>query len=167
MGEGKVHQLSLHTGQSLTVPDPVTHKEEKTHVGNDDCELRVESVVHFADGALVAPEGVVVLTVLGIRVSDRGEHLVPGCRVGVGLRNAVRRLPTNQKQASTELQIIHQAERLSEDEFVLEQDPFQTRHNRVTVNNKEINNPDGSRRRYQSTDRRVLQALRTFLTGRP
>lgn len=146
VGDGKVHEVSLHTGQALTVPDPVTHKEEKTHVRNDDGELRVERVVHFADGALVAPEGVVVLTVLGIRVSHRGEHLVPGCRVGVGLRNAVRRLPTNQKQASTESFISdREAERLSEEEFVPEQDPFQPRHNRVTVNNKQINNPDGSR----------------------
>lgn len=50
-------------------------------------------MIHFADCSFVTPEGVVVLTVLGVRVTDRGEHLVPGRRVGVRLWDAVRRLP--------------------------------------------------------------------------
>lgn len=55
-------------------------------------------MVDFADGALVTPEGVVILTVLGIGIPDRGEQLVPGCGVGVGLRDAVGGLPANQEQ---------------------------------------------------------------------
>lgn len=69
-----------------------------THIRNDDRKLWVESVVHLADGSFVTPEGVVVLTVLGIRVADCGEHLVPRCGVGVRLWHAVWRLPTNQKE---------------------------------------------------------------------
>lgn len=74
-----------------------TMEEMATHVWDDDGEFRVEGVVDFADGAFVTPEGVVVLAVLGIRVTDRGEQLVPGCGVGVGLRDAVGGLPANQK----------------------------------------------------------------------
>lgn len=69
-----------------------------THVRHDDGEFGVEGVVDFADGAFVTPEGVVILTVLGVRVPDGGEQLVPGCGVGVGLRDAVGGLPASQKQ---------------------------------------------------------------------
>lgn len=69
-----------------------------THIWNNDSKLWVECVVHFADGSFVTPEGVVVLTVLGIRVADCGEHLVPRRGVGVRLWHAVWRLPANQKQ---------------------------------------------------------------------
>ena len=72
-----------------------------THVGDDDGQLRVESVVHLADGSLVTPEGVVVLTVLGVRVTDRGERLVPGRGVGVRLRHAVGRLPVKTKRGDS------------------------------------------------------------------
>lgn len=41
-------------------------KEAVTHIWNDDRQLWVECVVHLADGSFVTPEGVVVLTVLGI-----------------------------------------------------------------------------------------------------
>lgn len=37
-----------------------------THIWNNDSKLWVEGVVHLADGSFVTPEGVVVLTVLGI-----------------------------------------------------------------------------------------------------
>lgn len=69
-----------------------------THIRNDDSKLWVECVVHLANGSFVTPEGVVVLTVLGIRVADCGEHLVPRCGIGVCLRHAVWRLPTNQSK---------------------------------------------------------------------
>lgn len=75
-------------------------KEAETHIRDDDGKLWVECVVHFADGSLVTPEGVVVLTVLGVWVADCGEHLVPGCGVGVRLRHAVRRLPANPNKDS-------------------------------------------------------------------
>lgn len=69
-----------------------------THIWDDDGQLWVECVVHFADGSFVTPEGIVVLTVLGVRVADRGEHLVPGGGVGVRLRNAVWRLPVDRNR---------------------------------------------------------------------
>lgn len=84
-----------------------------THVRDDDGEFGVEGVVDFAHGAFVTPEGVVVLTVLGVRVPDGGEQLVPGCGVGVGLRDAVGGLPANQKQTLSGL-IIGQPWELSE-----------------------------------------------------
>lgn len=68
-----------------------------THIRDDDGELWVECVVHLANGSFVTPEGVVVLAVLGVGVTDRGEHLVPGRGVGVRLWHAVRRLPAKQK----------------------------------------------------------------------
>lgn len=64
-----------------------------THVWNDDCELGVECVVHFADGSFITPEWVVVLRILGVRISRSGEYFIPGCGIGVRLRNAVWRLP--------------------------------------------------------------------------
>lgn len=67
---------------------------QATHVWNDDGELRVEGVIHLADGSFVTPEGVVVLAVLGVRVADRGEDFIPGGGVGVRLRHTVRWLPT-------------------------------------------------------------------------
>ena len=70
-----------------------------THVRNNDGKLWVECMVHLADCAFVTPEGVVVLTVLGIRVTDCGEHLVPRRGVGVRLRHAVGRLPTKKQTA--------------------------------------------------------------------
>lgn len=73
-------------------------EEAATHVGDDDGKFRVEGVVDLADGAFVTPEGVVILAVPGVRVADRGEQLVPGCGVGVGLRDAVGGLPADQKQ---------------------------------------------------------------------
>lgn len=73
--------------------------EVETHIRNDDGKLWVECVVHLADGSFVTPERVVVLTVFGIRVTGRGEHLVPGRGVGVRLRDAVWRLPANPKHA--------------------------------------------------------------------
>lgn len=66
-----------------------------THIWDDDGQLWVECVVHFADGSFVTPEGIIVLTVLGVWVADRSEHLVPGGGVGVRLRNAVWWLPVN------------------------------------------------------------------------
>lgn len=57
-------------------------------------------MVDFADGAFVAPEGVVILTVLGVRVPHRGEQLVPGRGVGVGLRDAVGGLPATTNKRS-------------------------------------------------------------------
>ncbi|MEQ2190954.1 hypothetical protein XENOCAPTIV_016108 [Xenoophorus captivus] len=36
-------------------------------------------MIHFANCSFVTPEGVVVLTVLGVRVTDGGKHLVPRC----------------------------------------------------------------------------------------
>lgn len=38
----------------------------ETYIRNDDGELWVECMVDLADGSFVTPEGVVVLTVLGI-----------------------------------------------------------------------------------------------------
>lgn len=66
-----------------------------THIWNNHGKFWVECVVHFANGSFVTPEGVVVLTVLGIWVADRGEHLVPRCGVGVRLWHAVWWLPAN------------------------------------------------------------------------
>lgn len=54
-----------------------------THIRDDDSKLWVECMVQFADCSFVTPEGVVVLTVLGIRVTSCGEHLVPRCGIGV------------------------------------------------------------------------------------
>lgn len=67
-----------------------------TYIRNDDSELWVKCMVHFADCSFVTPEGVVVLTVLGIRITDCGEHLVPRRGIGVGLWHTVWWLPTNQ-----------------------------------------------------------------------
>ena len=69
-----------------------------THVRHDDGELWVERVVQLPHGSLVAPEGVVVLAVLSVRVADRSEHFVPGGGVSERLRDAVRRLPARQQQ---------------------------------------------------------------------
>lgn len=66
-----------------------------THIWNNHGKFWVECVVHFANGSFVTPEGVVVLTVLGIWVADRGEHLVPRCGIGVRLWHAVWWLPAN------------------------------------------------------------------------
>lgn len=67
-----------------------------THIRNDDSKLWVECVVHLADCSFVTPEGVVVLTILGVWVTYCGEHLVPRCGIGVCLWHAVWWLPTNQ-----------------------------------------------------------------------
>lgn len=74
--------------------------EIATYIWNDHGEFGVQCVVHLADGSFVTPEGVVVLTVLGVRVSDCGEHLVPRRGIGVRLRHAVRRLPANRSTGS-------------------------------------------------------------------
>ena len=69
-----------------------------TYIGDDDGELGVERMVQLADGALVAPEGVVVLAVLCVRVARRGEQLVPGRGVGEGLWHAVGWLPAKRNR---------------------------------------------------------------------
>lgn len=61
-------------------------------VWHDDGQLGVEGVVHLPDGSFVTPERVVVLRVLGVRVTGRGEDLVPRRGVGVGLWDTVGRL---------------------------------------------------------------------------
>ena len=72
-----------------------------THVRDDHGELGVQGVVQLADGTLVAPEGVVVLAVLCVRVAGCGEQLVPGRGVGEGLRHAVGRLPAQRNATVT------------------------------------------------------------------
>lgn len=71
-------------------------QEMLTYIRNDDSKLWVECMVHLADCSLVTPEGVVVLTVLGIWITDCGEHLVPRRGIGVCLWHTVWWLPTNQ-----------------------------------------------------------------------
>lgn len=68
-----------------------------THFWYDDCEFRVQGVVHLPNGTFVTPERVVVLCVLGVRVPGCGEDLVPGRRVAVRLWDTVRWLPAGQK----------------------------------------------------------------------
>lgn len=72
------------------------------HIWNNDGEFGVECVVHLADGSFVTPEGVVVLAVLGVRVSHCGEQLVPRRGVGVRLWYAVRRLPVKPNAQSAD-----------------------------------------------------------------
>lgn len=69
-----------------------------TYVWYNDSQFWVECVINFADCSFVTPERVIILTVLGVRVTDCGEHLVPGGGVGVGLRYAVWRLPVKKTQ---------------------------------------------------------------------
>lgn len=81
-----------HDKQEVAGVHQVQVDEGAVIVRHDDGELWVERVVQLPHGSLVAPEGVVVLAVLGVRVADRSEHFVPGGGVGERLRDAVRRL---------------------------------------------------------------------------
>lgn len=67
-----------------------------THFWDDDCEFRVQSVVHLPNGTFVTPERVVVLRVFRFGVSRCGEDLVPGRCIAVRLWNTVRWLPREQ-----------------------------------------------------------------------
>lgn len=86
----------------LDVSFSIIQKKAVTHIWNDDSELRVECMVHLANCSFITPEGVVVLAVLGVRVSDRREQLVPRRGVGVRLRHAVRRLPAKPNTQSVD-----------------------------------------------------------------
>lgn len=81
-----------HDKQEVASVHQVKVDEGAIIIWNNDGEFGVECMIHFADRSFVTPEGVVLLTVLCVRVADGGEHLVPRRRVGVRLRHAVRRL---------------------------------------------------------------------------
>lgn len=81
------------SAQAFTHTDTFTMKHCNTHIWNDDSELGIQCMIHLPNSTFVTPEWVVVLRVLGVRVSCRGEDLVPGCGITVRLWHTVRRLP--------------------------------------------------------------------------
>lgn len=71
---------------------------EATHIWDDDGEFGVQRVVHLPNGSFITPEGVVILAVFGVRVTDCGEDFIPRGGVRVRLWHTVRWLPAISRQ---------------------------------------------------------------------
>lgn len=82
----------------------LVYPTQATHVWNDDGEFGVQRVVHLPNCSFVTPEGVVILAVFGVRVTDGGEDFIPGGGVGIRLRHTVWRLPAISQQDPTKSQ---------------------------------------------------------------
>lgn len=64
-------------------------------------------MVHLPNGSFVTPEGVVILAVFGVRVTDCGEDFIPGGGVGIRLRHTVWWLPAMGEQKPTKNLIMN------------------------------------------------------------
>lgn len=67
-----------------------------TYLWNNHCQFGVQGMINFADSPFIAPERVVVLSILCAGVSGGGEDLVPEGCIHIRLWHAVRWLPVEQ-----------------------------------------------------------------------